>query len=59
MVEYAAQVGAVLEAFGNCETTQNDNSSRFVKLLQVRLLFIIRQYSIVCHIYSLLKISDI
>ncbi|XP_031633965.1 myosin heavy chain 95F-like, partial [Contarinia nasturtii] len=29
-----AHIGIMLDAFGNCTTPQNDNSSRFVKLLQ-------------------------
>ncbi|XP_055307029.1 unconventional myosin-Id-like [Sitodiplosis mosellana] len=32
---YAEQINTVLDYFGNCETAQNHNSSRFVKLLKV------------------------
>lgn len=35
MVNKAASTCKVLEFFGNCETSHNHNSSRFVKILQV------------------------
>ncbi|XP_055309914.1 myosin heavy chain 95F-like [Sitodiplosis mosellana] len=33
--KYAKQINTVLDAFGNCETTQNYNSSRFIKFLKL------------------------
>lgn len=36
MVNRAAHVCKMLDYFGNCATIQNHNSSRFVKVLQVR-----------------------
>lgn len=35
MVSKAAGICKVLDLLGNCETTQNYNSSRYVKVLQV------------------------
>lgn len=35
MVNKAASICEVLDFFGNCETSHNHNSSRFVKILQV------------------------
>lgn len=34
-MKYAAEINTVLDSFGNCETAQNFNSSRFMKLLKV------------------------
>lgn len=31
----ADQIETILESFGNCETPQNHNSSRFIKLVKV------------------------
>lgn len=36
MVDKAARIGKILDLFGNCETPLNYNSSRFVKILQVK-----------------------
>lgn len=35
--EFATEVTKVLDTFGNAETTENLNSSRFVKLLKVNI----------------------
>lgn len=37
MANRTKNVCRILDTFGNCETTQNHNSSRFVKILQVTL----------------------
>lgn len=36
MVNHTTRACTLLEIFGNCQTAQNHNSSRFVKILQVK-----------------------
>lgn len=36
----AVHISSILEAFGNCQTPHNRNSSRFIKFVQVKLPFL-------------------
>lgn len=40
-IERAAQAGIILEAFGNCQTPHNNNSSRFIKFVKVSMYFLL------------------
>lgn len=42
MMKKAGHISLIFDVFGNCQTPQNENSSRFIKLIQVKSVFHIK-----------------